>query len=79
MDMQEALQPDLYEAMADCDTDDRTPTKRAEKAKLRSLDWLDACLDRHAKSEVRLLPSETYLRTSGGQAGRKEIRLTILQ
>ena len=52
MTIQEALQPDCYQALCDSDTDKETSDKRLRKSVDRTLELLDACLEKHSKSEV---------------------------
>ena len=51
MTLQEALQPDLYEVLADDDTPRDATHKRLQKSFDRSFTFLDECIKRHAKSE----------------------------
>lgn len=52
MKLQEALLPDWYQAMSDGDTDQASTRKRAQKAVVRTLTFLDEIIERHKKSEV---------------------------
>lgn len=48
----ETMQPDIIEALADCETDGNTTNKRLQKSVARSLSFLDECVDLRSKSEV---------------------------
>ncbi|XP_021922136.1 queuine tRNA-ribosyltransferase accessory subunit 2 isoform X2 [Zootermopsis nevadensis] len=52
MDMIEAFQPDMYQALCDGDTDLKSSKKRIHKSIDKSLMFFEKCLERHEKSEV---------------------------
>ncbi|XP_064616447.1 queuine tRNA-ribosyltransferase accessory subunit 2-like [Liolophura sinensis] len=52
MDIQEAFQPDVYQALSDGDVGKTTTRKRLQKSIHRTLSFLDECLERHQNSEV---------------------------
>lgn len=54
MKLQEALLPDWFQVMSDSDTDQSSTRKRAQKAVVRTLGYLDEVLDIYKKSEVRI-------------------------
>ena len=52
MKVQEACQPDWYQALSDGDTNAESSRKRTGKAVDRTLQFLDQILERHGKSQV---------------------------
>ncbi|XP_021922137.1 queuine tRNA-ribosyltransferase accessory subunit 2 isoform X3 [Zootermopsis nevadensis] len=59
MDMIEAFQPDMYQALCDGDTDLKSSKKRIHKSIDKSLMFFEKCLERHEKSEKHL-PNEKF-------------------
>jgi queuine/archaeosine tRNA-ribosyltransferase len=55
MDMIEAFQPDMYQSLCDGETNPTSSKKRVQKSISRSISFLEKCLERHEKSEVKLL------------------------
>jgi hypothetical protein len=55
MDVIEAFQPDMYQALCDGDTNLTSSKKRIQKSVGKSVIFLEKCLERHKKSEVKIL------------------------
>ena len=53
MKIQEAVLPDWFQSLTDCDTNTETKQKRAMKSVDRTLTFLDSVLEKQRKSEVR--------------------------
>ncbi|XP_041480899.1 queuine tRNA-ribosyltransferase accessory subunit 2-like [Lytechinus variegatus] len=64
--LQEAIQPDWFEALCDGDTPQGCSVKRTRKAVDRTLTLLDTCLEAHQKSEI-LRNSDILGVIEGGQ------------
>ena len=53
MRVQEAVKPDWYQALADTDTADENQRKRCRKGVDRTLQFLDAIIEKRHLSKVR--------------------------
>ncbi len=60
MQIQEAFQPDFYQALCDADTDSNSSRKRCIKSMDRTLDFLDKIIDKHNEKEVNILISSFW-------------------
>ncbi|XP_052224622.1 queuine tRNA-ribosyltransferase accessory subunit 2-like [Dreissena polymorpha] len=74
--LQEAVQPDWFQSMADGDTDQSSTSKRCKKAVDRTLFFLDETLDRWKKSE-KLQKSCMFGSIVGGFDARERKRCTL--
>lgn len=52
MDIMEAFQPDMYQALCDGDTDINSSKKRVQKCVERTSEFLKHCVERHKKSKT---------------------------
>ncbi|KAL5011471.1 hypothetical protein ScPMuIL_010022 [Solemya velum] len=73
MKIQEALQPDWYQALSDGDTSETSSDKRVQKAVDRTLAFLDEILAEHRKME-RLKNSEVFGVIEGGYNIEERLR-----
>ncbi|XP_041368752.1 queuine tRNA-ribosyltransferase accessory subunit 2-like [Gigantopelta aegis] len=73
MTVQEALQPDWYQALSDSDTNKESSQKRLGKSVNRTLTFLDQILEQHSKSQ-RLKGVEVFGVVEGGHSLKERER-----
>ncbi|XP_022107072.1 queuine tRNA-ribosyltransferase accessory subunit 2-like isoform X2 [Acanthaster planci] len=73
LDLQEALQPDWMEALADGDTPVSSSTKRVKKSVDRTLEFLDQCLDAQRRRQ-KLRDIDVFGVIEGGELLEERLR-----